>query len=151
MLTPIDPTSSALLHHLRTMTASRADYQYQALSTIDSIRLLSISRGDNHPHGLCLSLKEVSLDDEQIFAALSYTWQLPKYGNSEQTQEPGPGRTFEIACDGRSIEISENLFNSFVPFLSSDAHQRMVRMNLPPRLQSVRPKSSLRWKQCHYG
>lgn len=26
--TPIDPTSSALLHHLRTMTASRADYQY---------------------------------------------------------------------------------------------------------------------------
>ncbi|KAK1499791.1 heterokaryon incompatibility protein [Colletotrichum tamarilloi] len=93
------------------MTESLADYQYQALSTIDSIRLLSVSQDDNHPHGLCLSLKEVNLDDEPIFAALSYTWQLPKYSNSEQTQEPGPGKTFDVVCDGRSMEISENLFD----------------------------------------
>ncbi|KAK1448159.1 heterokaryon incompatibility protein [Colletotrichum cuscutae] len=93
------------------MIASLADYQYKALSTIDSIRLLSISRDSHHPHGLCLSLREVSLDDEPIFAALSYTWQLPKYGNSEQTLEPGPGMTFEVVCDGRSMKISENLFN----------------------------------------
>ncbi|KAK1701481.1 heterokaryon incompatibility protein-domain-containing protein, partial [Colletotrichum godetiae] len=93
------------------MNDSLPDYQYQALSTFDSVRLLSISRDDNHPHGLWLSLKEVNLDDEPIFAALSYTWQLPKYSNSEGAEEPGPGRTFEIVCDGKLMEISENLFD----------------------------------------
>lgn len=123
------------------MTASPADYQYHALSTIDSIRLLSISRDDHHPHGLCLSLKEVNLDDEPVFAALSYTWQLPQYNNTQDTQEPGPGSTFEVVCDGKVIHISENLFDFLRTILefrcqSTDQSSSATR-KCPPKVRST--------------
>ncbi|KXH61540.1 heterokaryon incompatibility protein [Colletotrichum salicis] len=118
------------------MTASLEDYQYQALSTFDSVRLLGISKDDNHPHGLCLSLEEVSLDEESVFAALSYTWQLPKYGNPEQTQEPGPGRTFKIVCDGRSMEMFENLFD----FLRTILEFRCLPKDDADRASATTPK-----------
>ncbi|KAK1655879.1 hypothetical protein BDP81DRAFT_456686 [Colletotrichum phormii] len=123
------------------MNTSLPDYQYQALSTFDSVRLLSISRDDNHPHGLWLSLKEVNLDDEPIFAALSYTWQLPKYSNSEGAEEPGPGRTFEIVCDGRLMEISENLFDFLRTILdfrcSSTERGSPTSRKCPPKVRSA--------------
>ncbi|KAK1726061.1 uncharacterized protein BDZ83DRAFT_270786 [Colletotrichum acutatum] len=123
------------------MTTSLTDYQCQALSATDSIRLFSISRDDSYPHGLCLSLKEVNLDDEPVFAALSYTWQLPKYSNIQDAQEPGPGRTFEVICDGKVMQISENVFDFLRTILdfrcrSTDQSSSATR-KCPPKVRSA--------------
>ncbi|KAK2780421.1 heterokaryon incompatibility protein [Colletotrichum kahawae] len=85
-------------------------YRYRALSGADSVRLLTISRADDQPHGMLLSLKEAQLDDQPGFAALSYTWKLPEYGN-QNLEDQDCGATIEVICDGKVMAISENLFS----------------------------------------
>ncbi|KAK2008351.1 hypothetical protein LZ32DRAFT_609586 [Colletotrichum eremochloae] len=87
-----------------------ADYQYHALSATDSIRLLTVSRDESQPHGMLLSLAEARLADQPEYVALSYTWRLPEYADVWDRSDPGEGRTFEVACDGQLMRISENLF-----------------------------------------
>ncbi|EQB44836.1 heterokaryon incompatibility protein [Colletotrichum gloeosporioides Cg-14] len=93
-------------------------YRYRALSAADSVRLLTISRADDQPHGMLLSMKETQLDDQPDFAALSYTWKLPEYGNQGNLEEQDCGATTVVNCDGKAMTISENLFN----FLSVALH-----------------------------
>ncbi|KAK2030282.1 hypothetical protein LX32DRAFT_586996 [Colletotrichum zoysiae] len=92
------------------MSIPTADYQYHVLSATDSIRLLTLSRDESQPHGMLLSLAEVRLGDRPEFVALSYTWRLPEYADVQERSDPGEGRTFEVACDGQLMRISENLF-----------------------------------------
>ncbi|EFQ26790.1 heterokaryon incompatibility protein [Colletotrichum graminicola M1.001] len=94
------------------MSLPTADYRYHALSATDSIRLLTLSRDESQPHGMLLSLAEAHLSDRPEFVALSYTWRLPEYADARDRSDPGEeGRTFEVACDGRLMRISENLFS----------------------------------------
>ncbi|KAE9581788.1 hypothetical protein CGMCC3_g2025 [Colletotrichum fructicola] len=86
-------------------------YRYRALSAADSVRLLTISRADDQPHGMLLSLKEAQLDDQPDFVALSYTWKLPEYVNRGNLEDQESGATIEVICDGKVMAISENLFN----------------------------------------
>ncbi|KAL0937766.1 heterokaryon incompatibility protein [Colletotrichum truncatum] len=96
-------------------------YEYQALSATDSVRLLRISRDDEQPHGMLLSLTEASLADDPHFAALSYTWQLPQYDDTREGRASrGLGETYEVVCDGKMMAISENLFG----FLRAVLHAR---------------------------
>ncbi|KAK2045230.1 hypothetical protein LZ31DRAFT_553515 [Colletotrichum somersetense] len=92
------------------MSMPAADYQYHALSATDSVRLLTLSRDESQPHGMLLSLAEVRLGDRPKFVALSYTWRLPEYADIQERSDPGEGQTFEVACDGQLMRISENLF-----------------------------------------
>ncbi|GJC82971.1 heterokaryon incompatibility protein 6, OR allele [Colletotrichum liriopes] len=93
------------------MSIATAEYQYRALSTVDSIRLLTFSRDECQPHGMLLSLAEARLSDQPEFIALSYTWHLPEYADTRDRSDPGEGKTFEVVCDGRLMRISENLFS----------------------------------------
>ncbi|KZL82237.1 heterokaryon incompatibility protein [Colletotrichum incanum] len=93
------------------MSMPTADYQYRALSTIDSIRLLTFSRDESQPYGMLLSLAEARLSDQPEFIALSYTWHLPEYVDTRDRSDPGEGKTFEVVCDGRLMRVSENLFS----------------------------------------
>ncbi|KAK1847591.1 heterokaryon incompatibility protein [Colletotrichum chrysophilum] len=88
--------------------SSEDSYRYQPLSAADSVRLLRISRADDQPHGMLLSLEEVRLDGHPDFAALSYTWKLPEY---DVRRDQDCGALIEVICDGKLMTISENLFN----------------------------------------
>lgn len=88
------------------------NYKYHALSAGDSVRLLRLSPANDQPHGMLLSLTEARLDNEPEFAALSYTWQLPDYIKTvDESFVRGSGETIEVVCDGKTMNISENLFN----------------------------------------
>ncbi|KAH9235258.1 hypothetical protein K456DRAFT_52124 [Colletotrichum gloeosporioides 23] len=105
-------------------------YRYRALSAADSVRLLTISRADDQPHGMLLSLKEAQLDDQPDFVALSYTWKLPEYGNQDDLEDQDCGAIINVICDGKVMAISENLFS----FLCAALHASETKaegLNLP--------------------
>ncbi|KAF6838947.1 heterokaryon incompatibility protein [Colletotrichum plurivorum] len=113
-------------------------YQYQALSAVDSVRLLSISRADDHPYGMRLSLTEVHLDDDPSFAALSYTWQLPEYIDHRERTESGTGNEFDVACDGKLMSISENLFDFLrMALRARDGGDLGARSSLTPKVAGI--------------
>ena len=90
-----------------------SSYQYQSLSEAHSIRLLFIRHDDSKSHCLSLSLREVNLDRNPEFCALSYTWKSPIYTSESSNLLLGPDSCFDVECDGKVTTISENLFNFF--------------------------------------
>lgn len=119
-------------------------YQYQALSAVDSVRLLSISRADDHPHGMRLSLAEAHLNDGPSFAALSYTWQLPEYVDHRERTEGGTGKEFDVMCDGKLMSISENLFDFLLVTLKArDGVDLGARSSLTPKVAGILGSMSL--------
>jgi len=108
-------------------------YQYQSLTDTHSIRLLSIRHDESKPHNLSLSLREVNLDSDPDFYALSYTWKSPVYTRNTLAATPHPERHFDIQCDDKTATISSNLFDFFQTVLSI-LHR--------PRFSSNHPLSS---------
>ncbi|KAK1830426.1 heterokaryon incompatibility protein-domain-containing protein [Podospora conica] len=117
-------------------------YQHQPLSDTHSIRLLHIRHEESEPHKLSLSLREVDLDTNPEFCALSYTWKSPVYTVTAETAEA----QFDVHCDGKTTTISENLFHflqtvrSIVQrprFLSNQAAAKSSKPNLDHLLSSL--------------
>ncbi|ETS79688.1 hypothetical protein PFICI_09541 [Pestalotiopsis fici W106-1] len=74
-------------------------YQYERLEKADDIRLLDILPGtDEDP--IAISLQTVSLSTNPDFEALSYVW-------------GDPAVTEQVACHGRLLRVTTNLFNAF--------------------------------------
>ncbi|KAI8305705.1 hypothetical protein K4K59_012030 [Colletotrichum sp. SAR11_240] len=125
---------------------SNLGYQYEALSATDSVRLLTISRADDQPHGMLLSLKEARLNDQPDFAALSYTWKLPEYVNRIDWDQDC-GAIMEVACDGKVMAISENLFNFLCAALDAsdvnneEATSLDIKTNLVSKHEDTQDKS----------
>ncbi|KAF0318409.1 heterokaryon incompatibility protein [Colletotrichum asianum] len=116
---------------------SEVGYRYKPLSATDSIRLLRISRADDQPHGLLLSLKEAQLDAQPEFVALSYTWNLPEYINRENWRDQECGETIKVVCDGKAMTVSENLFNFLCAALDASEAGNIAQMKLVAKVNEL--------------
>lgn len=93
-------------------------YQYQALPTPTSIRLIKICPGLAHGK-LKISLKTVDLIDEPFYNALSYTWGNPHaYGVDfsdffdKVNVEYGASHAIPAICDGGTLYVQQNLHDA---------------------------------------
>ena len=105
-------------------------YQYEALPTLSSIRLLSVV-GKGQDGSVHVSLKTVDLEDDPFFYALSYTWGNPHANGVDFTahfnavdSEYSPLKRSPILCDGMRLKIQRNLLDVLHEFLDAlSGHQ----------------------------
>lgn len=115
-------------------------YVYEALLSKTSIRLLEIlpnSPGD--PASIRCTIHAVDLDDDPLYAALSYTWGQPRtvfHVDKEPIKSDIP---FMIYCDGKLVTVTKNCFNALM-HLRIYADKDVI--NRPP--ESV--KNMMQWE-----
>ena len=73
-----------------------SQYEYQDVSENNEIRLLALLPGRFNDPIRC-TLSHVSLDDEPVYEALSYTWGAAT-------------RSHTLICDGKLLPVTSNLF-----------------------------------------
>jgi hypothetical protein len=118
-------------------------YQYKSLTDAQCIRLLYIRHGESKPHGLSLSLREVNLNTNPQFLALSYTWRSPIYAPEPSKARPPPERHYEVECDNTITTISSNLFHFFqnvVSILQQSRSPQQQQQRREPRQPAPKPK-----------
>ncbi|KAL8741454.1 MAG: hypothetical protein Q9190_005944 [Brigantiaea leucoxantha] len=84
-------------------------YQYTALPSPRSIRLLSFSPAENSTARIRCSIVTVNLDDRKSFNALSYTWGDPLWRGPNAPAAEYETCGHEIECDGKSLKVHKNL------------------------------------------
>ncbi|KAK0712279.1 heterokaryon incompatibility protein-domain-containing protein [Apiosordaria backusii] len=93
-------------------------YSYTSLSKSTCIRLLSIKPGTlttdrNQPIQLCM--REVDLDDNPVYEALSYTWGepltvFPTLQAKLDALSPSSNDPLPVICEGRILHVTYNLY-----------------------------------------
>ncbi|KAK4444771.1 heterokaryon incompatibility protein-domain-containing protein [Podospora aff. communis PSN243] len=102
-------------------------YHYQSLTDAQCIRLLSIRHDESKPHSLSLSLREVNLNTNPHFLALSYTWRSPIYATKPRIGRPPPEPHYGVECDNEITNISPNLFHFLQNVLATLQRPRAQR------------------------
>ncbi|KAK4151715.1 heterokaryon incompatibility protein-domain-containing protein [Chaetomidium leptoderma] len=109
---------------------SKEPYQYQALPTLTSIRVLRMT-GNASDEMVNVSLRIADLEDDPFFYALSYTWGNPHANGVDFTahfnavnEDYGVSQKTPVLCDGKVLQIQRNLLDVLNVFLTlSGGHQ----------------------------
>ncbi|KAK8112741.1 hypothetical protein PG984_013267 [Apiospora sp. TS-2023a] len=88
-------------------------FQYQALSSVRSTRLITLFPADQPDSDICIELSECVLESTLEYAALSYTW---------GDQQP----TIEITCNGKILRVTENVHMALRRLRSNNGEQRTL-------------------------
>ncbi|PVI01867.1 hypothetical protein DM02DRAFT_560828 [Periconia macrospinosa] len=93
------------------------EYRYAPLSGPRSIRLVRIHHGADTDVVTC-DVFEVSLDNQPVFEALSYTWDLdPEWSWTKlEIVEDKKKEERPILCNGKTMHISMNLYHALTEF-----------------------------------
>ncbi|KAK1975492.1 heterokaryon incompatibility protein [Colletotrichum cereale] len=86
-------------------------YDYSALPTEDSIRILQIVLDDSNKHAFTLRLGTFPLEDIPPFWALSYTWGSPDFDKDSDDLTESETQYPCLECDGRLFEVGGTLFD----------------------------------------
>lgn len=133
------PTRSSLEPHLPTFEYMKLE---SPMDTIRVVRMESISSSRESP--IYLTTRLVGLQDNVPFATLSYTWGNP-FGIfcSESERDTTPRTDIPIICDGKRIEIAENLYRFLIRWRASLAafKENWGESPMPDALERARPPS----------
>jgi hypothetical protein len=108
--------------------------------TIRVVRMESISDSDRLP--IFLKTRTIRLRDNVPFATLFYTWGNP-FGIfcSEKERDTAPPTDIPIICDGKRLEVGENLYRFLVRwrlYLANFDHS-VPRTLAPDQVEACRP------------
>jgi len=81
----------------------------------NSFRLLSVEPPNDGSNTLQCSLNMVSFDNPPPYHCLSYTWANPfpdRTPQREQFDARDAASSYHIICDGRRLDIGQNLFDA---------------------------------------
>ena len=120
------------------VTGGSETYNYSALPSRTSIRLLRILSGVNEP--IRISLEPVELDRQPRFDCLSYTWGDPLYHKltpSYLVTLMSADRNIPIDCDGLVLFVTQNLHDVLLQLTKNgqrstpaDAYQYQARYRI---------------------
>ncbi|KAK1671840.1 heterokaryon incompatibility protein [Colletotrichum godetiae] len=115
-------------------TQESSRYEYSALPSESSIRLLQIVQDNSCAQGFLVRLETYELEDAPPFWALSYTWGPSEFDEGSDASKKAETHFTNLECDGGRLRVGQNLFdflrqfkNDIAFFAESTEHGRQSR------------------------